>query len=359
VRLSIWMCPWDLEGREPEAVLDELESLGLNACSLALAYHGGRMVLPRHPWRLVYEQHPSAIYFAADLSRFGRLRPAISPLVGVVPPFLEAAARRRFPVEAWTVFCHNDYLGALAPDCCIENLFGDHYTYALCPSHPDVRDYILSLCAAVASVPGISGIDVEALSYMSYEHSSLHDKRGAPLAPPIARLLSICFCRHCRERFGVTADDGLRRAVRAALNGELFNQDLPLPAVPCPPPLTELRSVSAGLRLNLRMTPDPTFHGGKTALAFADAARMAHEATVTFFGGPIRLDHIPPRKERPLSLRAGFVFHGPDCAAEADFRRRFEVLAGADLDGISFYSYSMASREHLKWLRRALKGVLR
>ena len=136
MKRSIWLGAWDLEDRDPDIVLDELVGLGLNACGLALSYHGGRMVLPRHPKRFVYELHPSAVYAPIDLSGFGRLKPEVSPLSTIVPAFLKAAQRRGFPVWAWTVLCHNDYLGALAPDCCVENAFGDRYTYALCPSHP-------------------------------------------------------------------------------------------------------------------------------------------------------------------------------------------------------------------------------
>ncbi len=358
MKLSIWMCPWDLEGRDPDAVLDELEGLGLNGCSLAVAYHGGRMLLPRHPWRMVYEQHPSALYFEPDLSRFGRLKPAVSPLAGLLPPFLEAARRRRFPVEAWTVFCHNDYLGAAAPDCCVENAFGDRYTYALCPSHPDVRAYVLVLAEAVSGLEGIAAIDVEALSYMGYEHLSLHDKRGTALSPETVRMLSICFCRYCRLRKSEEIADAVRRAVRAAVNGGGLAEIPAMEPAPVPPVLEELRTAARGVRLNLRVSPDPLFRGGKTAIGFENAARVADETTVTFFGTPVSAATIPPRSMRPLPVRAGFVFHGPDCSSEADVRDRIATLAAADPDGISFYSYSMASQTQLEWLRRALKGAL-
>lgn len=357
MKLSIWMCPWDLEGRDPEAVLDELQSLGLNCCSLAVAYHGGRMLLPRHPWRMVYEQHPSALYFEPDLSRFGRLKPAVSPLAGLLPPFLQAARRRGFPVEAWTVFCHNDYLGATAPDCCVENAFGDRYTYALCPSHPDVRAYILALGEAVAKMEGIAAIDVEALSYMGYEHLSLHDKRGTKLSPAAAQMLSVCFCRYCRARESEEKAEAARRAIRAAVNEEAAAGLPAIEPTPIPPVLRELRSAAGGMRLNLRVSPDRLFHGGKTAISFEEAAQVADEATLTFFGTPVSGAPIPPRATRPLPVRAGFVFHGPDCSSEADVRNRLETLAATDPDGISFYSYSMASRTQLEWLRRTLKGV--
>ena len=39
-----------------------------------------------------------------------------------MPP--EVMTRSPF-LSAWMVFCHNDALGALHPECCIENAFGD------------------------------------------------------------------------------------------------------------------------------------------------------------------------------------------------------------------------------------------
>jgi hypothetical protein len=357
---SIWMCPWDLEGREPEAVLDELEDIGLNAARLALSYHGGRMYLPRHRFRAVYEQHPGAVYFQAEPSRYARLRPAVSTLACETGTFLAAAARRRFPVLAWTVLCHNDHLGALAPDCCVENAFGDRYTYTLCPSHPDVQDYILALCADIAAQPGIAGLDIEALSYMGYQHHSPHDKRGVPLSPETTSLLSLCFCHDCRHSIGPEADElrsHVRRAVRSGVPVEwttvVESRRKVLLGL-----LSRLRTVSDPAAIDLRVSPDACFHGGKTALSFEEIRPFVDAATVTFFGVPV--ESIRTQLSRisgtTLPVHGGFVFHHPDCRSEADLRERLEVLTAAELQGTSFYSYSMASDLQLGWLQNVLKG---
>ena len=357
---SIWMGPWDLEHRDPDEVLDELQGIGLNAASLAMSYHGGRMVLPRHPSRFVYELHPGAVYFEPESSRYERLRPAVSPLSTITAKFLRAAARRNFPVSAWTVLCHYDDLGMLYPECCIENAFGDRYTYALCPSHPDVQTYIMALCADVANFPGVAGLDVEALSFMGYEHQSLHDKRGVTLDHEQISLLSLCFCEHCRKEMG-TGAEAMRQGIRMSIQtGETTDWSIVLDArhAVLRKLLARLREVTKSVPINLRMSTEPCFHGGKTALPVADAAPFVDAATLTFFGSSFermqrQLSDIPSCN---LPLHGGFVFHNPDCISERDVRKRLALLDTPYFSGTSFYSYGMASEQQLGWLRNALKG---
>ncbi len=356
----IWMFPWDLEGREPDAVLDELEGLGLNAASLALAYHGGRMLLPRHPSRAVYEQHPGALYFPCDATGFGAIRPHVSQLSGLVPPFLEAAKRRGFPVYAWLVLCHNDFLGAQFPDCTIENAFGDRYSYALCPSHPAVRQYIVELCVQAAAVEGIRGLDLEALSYMGYDHASLHDKRGMTLFPQRIDALSLCFCRYCRGVMGKPADrlrDDARLAIRDGRDIDwscaMTARRLNLITL-----LREVRMAVETARIHLRFTPDLDSHGGKTPLFLEDLEELADYAVYSFFRNHIdsmteAVGRIPRTGVPKLG---GFIFHNPDCIGVRDIERRLDLLAEKGFEGAGFYSYALANAEQLGWLRRALKG---
>lgn len=203
---SIWMNAWDLEGVEPVEVIGQLKDLGLNACNLALSYHGGRMLLPRR--RKVFEQEAGALYFPANLSRYetSKLRPRVAPQAEIVRKFVEICRREQFQVNAWTVLCHNDFLGSVAPNCCIENVFGDFYGYALCPSNPDVRRYAVAVCADIADF-GVAQIDLEALSFMGYEHQGLHDKSGIRLTAWAKWLLSVCVCRYCREKLGAFAEE--------------------------------------------------------------------------------------------------------------------------------------------------------
>lgn len=383
---SIWMNAWDLQDVEHAELIGFLKDCGLNACNLGLSYHGGRMLLPRHRRYKIYEQHAGALYFPADRRRYRnlRLQPHVAPEAALVRPFVEACARAGFEVNAWTVLCHNDHLGASAPECCVENAFGDRYTYALCPSNADVRRYVVGLCADVASFDGIGHLDLEALSFMGYEHASPHDKRGVPLTKLITWLLSVCFCEACRARLGSRAADELRRRARRAVNDYL--EELPdaesggadlrieletvlgaeglgalleMRSGALTTLLDEVRDETKGTRLNLRLATSPLFHGGKTALSLASLEGRVDSATVTFLGTDVEsmrgeLNRLPAKHERMVPLYGGFMFHHPDCASERDVRERVRLLDAAQLDGHIFYGFGMAAGKHFTWLKNAL-----
>ncbi len=378
---SIWMNAWDVVGMEPEAAVDLIQSCGLDACSIGSAYHGGRMLLPRS--RRVYEQDPSALFFPARVERYRDLpfHPAVAPEATRVPPFVAACRKRGLEVSAWTVLLHNDRLGLQAPECCIRNVFGDRYSYGLCPAHPDVRAYAGALCEDIAEQPGFTRLDLEALSYMGYAHGSLHDKAGIPLPEWASWLLSICTCRHCRERVGPALDEfaavarevlasyfdsmqerpsgSLRPALESLLGAKVLDALLVGRRAVLLSLLDDLRARIAPMHLNLRLAPDELFCGGKTPLRWEDLQGRVDSVTMTFFGHDLddmaaRLAGLPPRRERTVPVHGGFVFHYPDCRSQEDISKRLAAIDGADLDGVSLYSLSMASEAQLRQLAACL-----
>ena len=319
----LWMHPWDLEGWEPDEFLDHIETAGLNEVRLALAYHGGRLLLPRNRRHLVYEQHESAVYFEPDRGLYARLQPARGPHREVVSAFLEAAARRRFPVRAWLVLCHNDGLGRQHPDACIRNYRNEAYSYALCPAQPDVQQYILALARDVSRLPGVVGLDLEALSFMGYEHNSLHDKRAVAIDPR----LNVCHCSVCRGQ-----------GDRAAIISHLLDQI----------------GGATKLPLDLRYTDDENFFGGKSHLPLPLLQGRVASITRTWFGKPSHQIDLP--SNAPVPSNAGFQFHPPDTKTLDELAESYRRCASAS--GIGFYCYGLASNEHWSWLTRVLQGPL-
>jgi hypothetical protein len=317
------------------------------------------MLLPANRRHVVYEQHTSAVYYPSRVAE-------VAPEASLSMPYLHTCRERKFPVHAWTVICHNDRLGALAP---IENVFGDRYTHALCPANPETRRYAAALCAEIAALPGIAAIDLEAAGYMGYEHGGLHDKRGLVLPPEIVFLLSICMCPHCRDLLGEVAEQirsEAADAVRHYLQEGVLAPPPPHPALLAARRtaqielLAAIRNASAGTPVNVRLATDPLFTGGKSTLAWSDLPGLVDAATVTFFGVPAEsvaaeLRRIPPPAGRPVPVWGGFVFHGPDCASEAAVEQRLAALESAQLDGVAFYTFSLAAPIHFEWLRRALR----
>jgi hypothetical protein len=382
---SIWMHPWDLEGSNHAELIAFLKDCGLNACNLAFSYHGGRVFLPRHAQRKVYEQDLSAVYFPINDARYRglRLRPHVAPQAELVRDFLTTARRADFTVNAWTVLCHNDRLGRQAPDCCITNVFGERYSYALCPAHPDVRAYIVALCADIAATDGIARLDLEALSFMGYEHQSLHDKTGLPLTPVIKWLLSICVCAHCHAALGTLATEvtikartyiteylsawpelaaagDLRAELERVLGASELQALLEMRQQTISTLLDEMRAVTSGAHLNLRLATSPLFTGGKTALDWDRLLGRADSVTITFLGATTAqmqadLQRLPIKDERPVPVYGGFAFHYPDCHTAADVQARVDLLTEAQTDGLLFYCYGMATKSHFAWLQNALR----
>ncbi len=375
------MNAWDLEAVEPVEIINQLKDLGLNACNLALSYHGGRMLLPRR--RKVFEQEAGALYFPANPSLYetGKLRPRVAAQAEIVRKFVEICGREQFQVNAWTVLCHNDFLGSTQPDCCVENVFGDCYTYALCPSSPDVRRYAVAVCRDIADF-GVAQIDLEALGFMGYEHQGLHDKSGIALASWAKWLLSVCVCRYCRENLGASADEitikararlesyfdeslaetidvDLETQLAEAIGANALAALLEMRRRTLTSLLDEIRQATGETHLNLRLATSQFFSGGKTALPLDDLTDRVDSATVTFIGMPkekmrAELAFVPPPDERQIQIFGGFSFHHPDCQSPEDVAERLRMMREAQLDGFLFYLYGLASTKHLAWLKAAL-----
>ena len=334
MRHAVWMNAWDTQDRDPDQLLDFLEEHGINGCNLGVTYHAGRMLLAMHPTRVVHEHHQT--------------------LNVPSEPFLRAAARRRFDARAWVVLCHNDRARELPR---VVNAFDERYPYALCPAHPDVQQYCVEICRAAAAAEGIRGLDIEALSYMGYEHGGLHDKRGVPMNAEAAWWLSVCCCDICRaELRGV--GELLRDRIRKWLDDPYASVE-PIDDRPIieyrrrvqRALLAEIREALPGVTLNLRLASDERFSGGKCSLPLQEVAGLVDEVTYTFFGAPAASMRIP--EPRPLPIHCGFVFHEPDCRTEDDVLQRFHAV---NADGYGFYSFGMAARPHWRWLKQALKG---
>lgn len=315
----LWMHPWDLEGWPPEQFIDELQATGIGEVRLALAYHGGRLLLPRNRRYLVYEQHESAVYFAINPRLYGRVQPVAGPHLDAVASFLAAAAKRRFPVRAWLVLCHNDLLGKRYPGLTIRNLRGESYSYALCPAQADVAEYIVALIRDVSALPGITGLDLEALSFMGYEHQSLHDKRAVEPDPAI----HVCHCSMC-----------LGKQDRCAVLRGVLDQ---------------IRAATS-LPIDLRYTGDAAFYGGKTFLPLTDLKGRVDSITRTWFGKAVEQMECP--QTDPVPAHTGFVFHPPDTRSAAQLQARYERAAGSA--GVGVYCYGLANEEHWSWLKSVL-----
>jgi hypothetical protein len=220
MRTSIFAFATDVRDEGLETVLDNVERRGgVGGLTVAAAYHEGRDIFPHNPVRKVRFLEGGALFFRPDATRWDglRLQPQVSELArerDVLRELRTATRERGLELHAWTVFLHNDTLGARDPGCAPRNAFGDPYITDLCPANPDVRAYARALAGDVAAL-GVDTVFAESLHYHPLEHGYAHERYFIELGPLVRYLLGLCFCEHCLEaarRLDVDADAACRFA---------------------------------------------------------------------------------------------------------------------------------------------------
>ncbi len=210
---SLYAHYWSIADQGPAAFADDLRQGGYTAVSYAVTYHRVRQLLPSDPRRHIFFSDHSHAYFPARDHRYGRIRPRPSPLLGTGERFrelLSALEDRGLGLRAWVVGCHNTDLALAHPDCAIRNALGDVLPHHLCPSNPDVADYLVALLTDVAEQCHPSAFELEAFEFPgAFEHGAHHEMSGIPLDRFHSGLLALCFCPSCRgaaQAQGVDSD---------------------------------------------------------------------------------------------------------------------------------------------------------
>lgn len=223
IRSSLFVFPSDLVDEGAGRVLERVRERGVDAVTLAVAYHQARDLTPRSPRRrLVYRQDGVFVPLPAQLWDGTRVRPPVQGAEELAATARLIEQAKPGEVLAWTVFLHNTTLGAAHPDVCAETCFGDRLLADLCPANPDVADYAVALARTVAAATG-APVVAEALAYGTYDHGHHHERGFVPLGPGERLLFGLCFCAHCRRAAGSSGVDAerLRHAVAAHLEQAL------------------------------------------------------------------------------------------------------------------------------------------
>ncbi|MDJ0345488.1 hypothetical protein QMK19_19775 [Streptomyces sp. H10-C2] len=223
MRASAFVYPWDVVG-DPDAPR-RIADLGVQQVTLASAYHSTRALTPRHPRQRIVTARHAAVLYPPDPRRWsGRsLRPYPQAWVPATDAYGEAAAALSaagLSVHSWVVLAHNSRLGEEFPRTSVRNAYGDRYSWAPCIAQPEVRAYAADLAVEAAVRPGTDGTELESCGWYGLAHLHGHDKiGGVPLGGAAQYLMSLCFCRTCRDGYaGLGQDaDALQSAVKAAL----------------------------------------------------------------------------------------------------------------------------------------------
>lgn len=210
MQTSIWAYPWDLLDEGVEVALDKMAGMGMNAVSVAAAYHSGKFMSPRNPKHRIYFPEGGVTYFRPSEEKFRNIpiKPCTSDLATkeVFASALRHCERIGLQLTAWFVGTHNSRLAANHPEFAVRNAYGDSYIYALCPSYEEVREYLRVLLEDFLSQYAVQAVELESVGYLGFYHGYHHESYSVNLGPFEQALLALCFCPACQR---MAKDNGL------------------------------------------------------------------------------------------------------------------------------------------------------
>lgn len=384
---ALYAYVWDAAEQDPDRFVADLQSWSLDTLCLAASYHAGKFIRPHAAGARVFFPEDGTVHCATRPERYGAIKPRPSTAVPD-DAFGRYAARGDIRVTAWTVLLHNTPLGTAHPGCVARNAFGDPYWYSLCPTHPDVQDYAVALCADIADRYPITGLVLETPGWMPYAHGYHHEFALVASNPWLDANLGLCFCRQCRAQATTAGIDAeaLRQRVaeridcylRAPLDtpadiGQAWLQsDLVADAELAAflrwrqSVVTDLvRRIRAEIRRDAELFVIPSVRrpGAAAWIEGADLPALATAADgleICFYEpswqraaadfGEVRR-RVGPGPAIRCVLRPG----PPDATEETTFARTLAELARSGAAGFGFYNYGHLRRANLEWIGRALK----
>jgi hypothetical protein len=216
---AIYAYAWDLLDHGVAEVTDQCAALGLNTITLAGSYHAGKFLRPRGRTARVYFPEDGTVYFRADPTRYGTIKPVANSLLGERDVLREVCDSPRMAANAWMVLLHNSRLGELYPQATVKNAFGDGYIYSLCAAAPEVREYAVALCRDISDRYPVTGLSLETPGFLPYVHGYHHEFALVRPNRWLDNRLGLCFCDHCLGGASANGIDG--GALKARIAGEI------------------------------------------------------------------------------------------------------------------------------------------
>jgi hypothetical protein len=355
--VQVFLYPEELEHVEPEALAAQVLDLGCDAVSVAVAYHRGRRVFPRH--RRVSVLTRTTLYIEPERARYRSLVPVgarTEPLLR----FREVCDRAGLRFRAWVVGLHNDALAAAHPEAAARLLDGSTAGHSLCPSAPESVEYVAALAGDVAAQLEPEYVDLEAAFHPAWEPSYTLTLALDPLSERARLLGAQCFCDSCRALLGAAAQGRAQASAGPPFSGPgSEDADGGVAAeLAAGRAASAARVVAAaaaavheaGSRLRVFASGPPE----QAALQGVSPVSVAAADALLFGCGPLGGDDLQERFAglRTLAGRTGTASTNwtPDRTALAvDVER----LAAAGADGLALYNLSLVPEAGLDAFRAA------
>lgn len=381
VSASMWSYLWDYVDEGYDSALGRIKDNGMNAVSLACAYHTGKFLTPHNPKRKVIFLEDGTIYFRPNPKLYGKVKPIVNSLVNEghgLAQVKKHADALQLQTNAWVVSCHNTALGMKYPEIACETAFGDKLSHNLCPTNELLRSYLGAVVRDIAS-HGVGRIELEALQFQGYTHGYHHEREGIPLNPAMKFLLGLCFCPSCMNnaKQAKVEIDAIRRFTRDTLeqhfaepSKEAFKSPEELPKEIFEPFLDWRKTVLVSLAQELvdavkgtavKLRPLISFDRSARMVVGADPKRMA---AVT--GGILVPGYVsdPPALREPLTalqsmvgvgeIVVGFQVGLPESGGKSQFLERLKIARELGIARFNFYNYGFIPYSHFGWIKEAL-----
>tara|TARA_R110002126_G_scaffold291803_1_gene459339 strand:- start:160671 stop:161849 length:1179 start_codon:yes stop_codon:yes gene_type:complete len=386
---AIYTYAWDLAEAGVPAATKEFLGLGLDTVTLAGSYHAGKFLRPHGKNGKVYFPEDGTVYFHADPSRYGAIKPVANSVLAERDVLSELIEQNEMAVNVWLVLLHNTRLGMANPNSVVRNAFGDPYYYNLCPSAPEARAYAIGLARDVTQSYQVSGISMEAPGFTPYAHGFHHEFALMKTNPWLENMLGLCFCDHCvagAEKAGVDA-----RRFKAEVAGDIeayLDSDIDTPTDMAEAfwradiaangdlrryldyrsgVVTSLvAEIRASVRSDVNVAVIPSV-ARPTAGAWyegSDLNALARTAGIveTCFYEPdamrVKADlfDIRRRLKGAGKLRGILRPSYPDLSTQAEFMAAIEVLRDGGVDELAFYNWGHLRKANLAWIGHAMRG---
>lgn len=385
---AIYTYAWDVAEAGVPAAVDEFRGLGLDTVTIAGSYHAGKFLRPHGINGKVAMLEDGTVYFNADPSRYGAIKPIANSILRETDILRELTERSDVATNVWLVLLHNSQLGAAHLDSVARNAFGDPYIYNLCPSAPAARAYAIGLATDVTQSYDVDGLSLEAPGFTPYAHGYHHEFALLQSNPWLENMLGLCFCEHCvagAEKAGIEAKR-LKAQVAADITRYL-DSDIDLP-----PDMAEAfwradivaggdvnrylnyrKDVVTSLVAEIRAAVHPDVPiavipsvARPTGGAWYEGSDLAALAKVTgiieaCFYEPssmrVKADLFDIRRRIPAetTLRGILRPSHPDLGSKAEFLAAVAALRAGGVDELAFYNWGHLRRANLAWIGDALK----
>ncbi len=385
---AIYTYAWDIAETGVASALDEFRALGLDTVTIAGSYHAGKFLRPHGKSGKVYFPEDGTVYFNADPSRYGAIKPVANSLLNKQDVLRELTDAGGMQVNVWLVLLHNTLLGMAHPDAVVRNAFGDPYYYNLCPSAPAARAYAVGLAKDVTESYQVSGLSLEAPGFTPYAHGYHHEFALNRPNRWLDGKLGLCFCEHCvagAEKVGIDAKR-LKTKVAEEITAYL-DSDVDLPNDMADAFWTadvvengELRryldfrsaavtsliaEIRAAVRKEVTVSVIPSvarptggaWYEGTNLKALAGIADRIEACFYEPGAARVKADLFDLRRRLgdKAKLRGILRPAYPDLASKGEFLAAIEALRAGGVSELAFYNWGHLRRANLAWIGDALR----